>query len=267
METNKDGGPAPADRDAVEMAQTWDPVRYAANARFVAELGAPVVGLLAPVAGERILDLGCGDGFLTKQLAELGCRVVGVDASAAQVEAARRLGLDARVADAQRLDFEGEFDAVFSNATLHWMRDPDAAIDGAWRALKPGGRFVGECGGEGCVAEVRRGLERALARRGLRIEDHNPWSFEGAAAYAARLRARGFAVESCEVFPRPTPLPGDIRAWLETFAGNFLRPIAPADRDAFLDEVREEVRPVLQGADGKWSADYTRLRFRAAKPA
>src|SRR3982751_4531751 len=100
--------------DAIAMPQTWDPARYIANARFVAELGAPVVELLAPVPGERILDLGCGDGFLTKKLAELGCAVLGVDASGAQVDAARKLGLDARVADAQNLPFDGEFDAVFS---------------------------------------------------------------------------------------------------------------------------------------------------------
>jgi len=253
--------------DALPMPQTWDPDRYIANARFVAELGAPVVELLAPVPGERILDIGCGDGFLTKKLADLGCVVVGVDASAAQAEAARKLGLDARVADAQSLSFDREFDAVFSNATLHWMKDPGAAIDCVWRALKPGGRFVGECGGEGCVAKVRGGLERALARRGLRIEDHNPWYFASASEYSARLRARGFAVESCEVFPRPTPLPKDLRAWLETFAENFMKPIVPTERNAFLDEVQEDLRPVLQGPDGKWSADYTRLRFRAVKPA
>jgi SAM-dependent methyltransferase len=249
------------------MPQQWDPARYIANARFVAELGGPVVELLAPVPGERILDVGCGDGFLTRKLAGLGCALVGVDASAAQVEAARKLGLDARVADAQKLAFDREFDAVFSNATLHWMRDPDAAIDSAWRALRPGGRFVGECGGEGCVAIVRGGLQRALARRGLRIEDHNPWSFQSAAAYAARLRARGFAVAYAEVIPRPTPLPGDVRAWLETFAENFLRPIPVAERGAFLDEVQVDLRPRLCGADGKWTADYTRLRFRAVKPA
>jgi SAM-dependent methyltransferase len=272
METNRQGAQAPdATRmpapDAFTMPQTWDPARYIANARFVAELGTPVVELLAPVLGERILDLGCGDGFLTKKLADLGCAVVGVDASAAQVDAARKLGLDARVLDAESLPFEGEFDAVFSNATLHWMKDPDAAIDGAWRALKPGGRFVGECGGEGCIAQVRGGLDRALARRGHRIEDHNPWFFASAEGYAGRLRARGFAVEHCEVFPRPTPLPKDIRAWLETFAESFLKPIAPEARGAFLDEVQEDLRSALQGADGKWTADYTRLRFRAVKPA
>ena len=261
-----DGASAPPPADAFAMPQTWDPARYIANARFVAELATPVVAMLAPAAGERILDVGCGDGYLTRKLADLGCSLVGVDASAAQIDAARALGLDARVGDAQKLDFGPEFDAVFSNATLHWMRDPDAAIDGAWRALKPGGRFVGECGGAGCVAKVRGGLERALAKRGLRIEDHNPWYFASGREYADRLRARGFGVEACAVFSRPTPLPGDVRAWLETFAENFLRAIPAAERPAFLAEVQEDLRPALCGPDGKWTADYTRLRFRAVKP-
>ena len=124
--------------------QTWDPDRYARNARFVADLGAPVVELLAPRAGERILDLGCGDGVLTAKLASLGCHVIGVDASAQQIDAARKLGLDARVMNGEALDFDSEFDAVFSNAALHWMRDPAKVIAGVHRALTPHGRFVGD---------------------------------------------------------------------------------------------------------------------------
>src|SRR5438445_8039406 len=119
------------------MSQTWDPERYARNARFVADLGAPVVDLLAPRAGERILDLGCGDGVLTAKLASLGCQVIGVDASPQQIGAARKLGLDARVMNGEALDFDREFDAVFSNAALHWMRDPAKVIAGVHRALRP----------------------------------------------------------------------------------------------------------------------------------
>lgn len=157
--------------------QTWNPEEYARNARFVAELGMPVVDLLAPVAGERILDLGCGDGYLTARLAARGCDVVGVDASAAQVEAARQAGVQARVLAAEGLDFESEFDAVFSNATLHWVREADRAIAAVWRALKPGGRFVAELGGAGCVARIREGLAVALARRASISTGSTPGTF------------------------------------------------------------------------------------------
>src|SRR5580692_7177248 len=119
------------------QAQTWDPERYARNARFVADLGAPVVELLAPRPGERILDLGCGDGVLTAKLAAMGCHVIGVDSSELQIDAARKLGLDVRVMSGESLDFDREFDAVFSNAALHWMSDHAKVIAGVRRALKP----------------------------------------------------------------------------------------------------------------------------------
>ncbi len=135
--------------------QHWEAQRYARNARFVADLGQPVVELLAPLPGERILDLGCGDGPLTRKLVELGCSVVGVDAGPDMIRAAREMGLDAHVVDGHELAFAREFDAVFSNAALHWMkRDPQAVIAGVARALRPGGRFVGEMGGHGNVAAI-----------------------------------------------------------------------------------------------------------------
>jgi len=149
--------------------QTWDPDRYARNARFVADLGAPLIDLLAPQPGERILDLGCGDGALTERLAACGCTVVGVDGSAEQITAAKTRGLDAHVMNGEALTFSHEFDAVFSNAALHWMKRADAVIEGVRRALKPGGRFVAEMGGAGCVAKVRGAVKAALARRGQKL--------------------------------------------------------------------------------------------------
>jgi SAM-dependent methyltransferase len=246
--------------------QRWDPDAYARHARFVSELGAPVIELLAPRAGERILDLGCGDGALTKKLVELGCEVVGVDASAPQVEAARRLGLDARVGDGEELAFDSEFDAVFSNAAIHWMKPPDDVIAGVWRALRPGGRFVGEFGGHGCVATIKRALIDALGRRGIDGDALNPWYFPTAEEYCARLARRGFAVKYIALIPRPTPLPTEINGWLETFAQSFIAPIAKSDRAGFIDEVREALRPRLSDGGGKWFADYVRLRFAADKP-
>ncbi len=245
--------------------QTWSPERYERHARFVSDLGMPVLELLAPEPGERILDLGCGDGVLTEKLRALGCDVVGVDASPEQVAGACARGLDCRVASGEALPFAGEFDAVFSNAALHWMRRPDAVIAGVGRALKPGGRFVAEMGGHGCVASIIAALTHAMRRRGLDAAARNPWFFPSADDYAHRLTAHGFRVESMALFPRPTALPGDVIGWLETFAESFLAAIPGAERPAFLAEVRDALQPKLADAAGRWTADYVRLRFAARR--
>jgi trans-aconitate methyltransferase len=243
----------------------WSSLRYGQNARFVSDLGEPVVRLLNPQPGERILDLGCGDGVLTQKIASTGAQVVGVDGSADMIAAARRNGVDATIADAHRLGFEAEFDAVFSNAALHWMkRDPDLAIDGVYRAIKPGGRFVAEMGGHGNVAAISVALFAALENYG--VEDCaavSPWYFPSANEYRKKLEGRGFQVEYIELIPRPTPLPTGMRGWLETFAMAFTQVVPQPKRSAFLDEVTERLRPVLCDSDGQWTADYVRLRFLA----
>jgi SAM-dependent methyltransferase len=247
--------------------QQWDPGAYARNARFVAELGASLVDWLEPSQGERVLDLGCGDGVLTEKLVAAGCTVIGVDASPEFVAAARERGLDARLADGQSLPFAGEFDAVFSNAALHWMkRDPDAVLAGVSRALRPGGRFVAEMGGAGNVASIRGALHEALARRGIDAAAIDPWFFPTADDYRARLQAAGFSVQRLELFARPTPLPGDVTGWLRTFAQAFLERLPAGDRETVLEQVRETLRPRLSSG-GLWTADYVRLRFIADKKA
>jgi SAM-dependent methyltransferase len=246
-------------------SQHWDPERYERNARFVAELGAPLIELLAPRAGERILDLGCGDGFLTERLAALGCEVVGVDSSPEQVAAAQRRGLEARVARAEALPFVAEFDAVLSNAVLHWVKDAAGAIAAVRRALRPGGRFVAELGGAGCVAKIRAAIGAALARRGLEAERLDPWFFPSAERYRALLEAGGFTVGSLALFPRPTALPGDVSGWLETFAEPFLGALPAAERAGAVAEIRELLRPQLFDSERGWSADYVRLRFAATR--
>jgi SAM-dependent methyltransferase len=245
--------------------QQWDPVSYERNARFVSNLGAGVVELLAPRPGERILDLGCGDGALTETLVAAGCAVVGVDGSPEQVAGARARGLDARVGDAASLPFVAEFDAVFSNAVLHWIRDAEGVIRSVFQALKPGGRFVAECGGAGCVEIVRGALYNALAKRGIDGAAFNPWFFSTAEHYQELLERHGFTVNMITLFARPTPLPGDIADWLETFAHPLLGAVPKADRRALVEEVRDAVAPQLHDADRGWWADYTRLRFDARR--
>jgi trans-aconitate methyltransferase len=245
--------------------QAWDPRTYAEHARFVSDLGAPVVELLAPRPGERILDLGCGDGALTAKLVAAGADVVAVDASAEQVAAARGRGLDARVVRAEALPFAAEFDAVFSNAALHWMRDADAVLDSVRRALRPIGRFVAEMGGAGNVAAIRRALAEALTRRGLDGPGADPLFLPTAEEYRSRLDAHGFEVETITLFPRPTPLPGELSAWLETFAQPFLGMVADAERPRLVQEVTDALRPRLFDPARGWVADYVRLRFAATR--
>lgn len=249
------------------MVQTWNAKSYDQNARFVSDLGWPVVEWLAPTAGERILDLGCGDGMLTHRLQELGCQVMGIDASPEFINAAKALGLDVRLLDAQSLDFKGEFDAVFSNAALHWMRSPDLVIDGVWRALKPGGRFIGEMGGAGNVAAIQAAIAKAMEQRGMDASAYNPWYFPTAEDYQTRLEMRGFQVLKISLFARPTPLPTDMQGWLTTFAQPYTRELPLPERSLFIEQVVDSLRPVLCDAAGKWCADYVRLRFAASKPA
>lgn len=244
---------------------TWDPDQYARHARFVSDLGAPVVDLLEPRAGDRVLDLGCGDGALTQRLVAAGCVVVAIDSSPEQVWAAVERGLDARVVDAAALDFDGEFDAVFSNAVLHWIKDADAVLSGVHRALRPGGRFVAEMGGTGCVASIRGAFQTALSRRGIDAATLDPWYFPTADDYRSRLDAHGFDVDLLTVFPRPTPLPSDVTNWLDIFAQPFLAGVPPGERAGLRDEVRTLLEPGLRHGDGTWVVDYVRLRTAAMK--
>ena len=160
---------------SVNETSRWDAADYGKNAAFVPALGAPVVELLAPKPGERILDLGAGDGALTVKLVEAGATVVAADASPEMIAAARERGLDAHVVDGQKLAFGPEFDAVFSNAALHWMLDPAAVAAGVFAALKPGGRFVGEMGGHGNIATLRAALHAELAARGYPSGSDPQW--------------------------------------------------------------------------------------------
>jgi trans-aconitate methyltransferase len=246
------------------MQQPWSASNYAENGRFVADLAGGVFELLNPKRGERILDLGCGDGVLTKKLVETGASFVGVDSSTDMIAAAKALGLDARLVPAEALPFASEFDAVFSNAALHWMHDQNAVLAGVARALKPGGRFVAEMGGHGNIAAIAVALRAVFARNGLSEEKLEANYFPTPAAYGELLEQHGFRVEQIGLIPRPTALPSSgMRGWLETFRRGVLADLPAGKREDVVEETVDLLRPYLCDEAGNWTADYVRLRFSA----
>ncbi|HVH80403.1 MAG TPA: methyltransferase domain-containing protein, partial [Stellaceae bacterium] len=189
-----------------------------------------------------------------------------VDAAPDMVAAAKAKGLDARVIPGQSLTFDREFDAVFSNAALHWMRPPEAVLAGVARALRPEGRFVAEMGGHNNTAAIQVAFRAVLAKRGVEWLDVTPWYFPSAGAYRAKLEAAGFRVDEITIVPRPTPLEAGLGAWLDNFADDFLAPLPPADRPAARQEIIDLLEPILRDETGLWIADYVRLRFKATLP-
>ncbi len=243
------------------MSQTWSPSDYQQHAGFVPALGASILTRLAPQAGERILDLGCGDGVLTQDLIASGADVVAVDASPQMVAAAVARGVAAHVMDARGLTFTAEFDAVFSNAVLHWIPEADAVLAGVARALRPGGRFVAEFGGHTNVAAIVVALRAAFASHGLAFE--SPWYYPSPGEYRTRLEAAGFIVDDIRLVPRPTPLPTGMLGWLRTFGVSIFASVPEALVSRVQEDVVELLRPTLCDNSGQWTADYVRLQVEA----
>lgn len=247
----------------------WNAGLYDDKHSFVWKMAAGLLELLEAKPGERILDLGCGTGHLTGQIAATGAEVVGVDRSPEMIRQAREKypALHFEVMDGRELSFPKPFDAAFSNATLHWIREPERVVAGIARNLRAGGRFVAEFGGKGNVGELLNAIERAWAILGLPGTAPSPWYFPSVAEYAGLLEQHGLEVTYANLFDRPTPLEDGergLRNWLEMFGGVFLDGFSPDKRELALTAVEREARPALL-RDGHWVMDYRRLRVVAKK--
>jgi trans-aconitate methyltransferase len=252
-----------------KTSQTWNTEAYAANGRFVATLASDVVALLAPKPGEQILDLGCGDGALTEELAATGAIVLGVDASPTMLTAARQRNLNVEQHDATALPYHHQFDAVFSNAALHWITGvsgQQAMLAGIHRSLRTGNpkaRFVAEMGGQGNIAAIRTALQATLAPFHIDAETAAASFYPAPAVYRRLLEEAGFTIQSIDLVPRPTPLPNGMESWLNTFRNGILDQLDPTDRTTAVNNTVKLLEPILRDHDGNWTADYVRLRFHA----
>lgn len=248
----------------------WNADLYDDKHSFVFQYGENVLELLNIKPGERILDLGCGTGYLAHQIKEHGALVKGIDASPEMVAKAQESypDVDFAVADATDFHFDEQFDAVFSNATLHWVKNADAAIKCVYESLKPGGRFVAEMGGKGNMKHMIAATALVFERYGLTFpESANPWYFPSLGEYASKLEAQGFRVTFAAHFDRPTLLQDGrqgVGKWLKMFGPSFFKDIPEGKEDQLLEQIAHVLEPYYN-RDGQWYADYVRLRFIAVK--
>ncbi|HET7539316.1 MAG TPA: class I SAM-dependent methyltransferase [Polyangiaceae bacterium] len=252
----------------LDMNSTWNPVLYDDRAAFVSDLASDLVRWLAPRAGETILDLGCGTGTLTAQIARQGAHVTGVDRSAEMIESAREkyCELSFEVADGQALGYSNQFDAVFSNAALHWMPRATDVLRGVERALRPGGRFVAEFGGAGCVATVINAVSEILREWAIDPAPYLAWFFPSPGRYAGLVEDSGLVVRELRYFERPTPVAGTdgLSTWLSLFQAELMKDLGTRWPELWI-KASERCHSALFH-DGQWWLDYVRLRVVATKP-
>ena len=249
----------------------WDAGLYDDKHSFVWKLAAGVLELLDAKPGERILDLGCGTGHLTARIAETGANVVGVDRSPEMIHQAKEKypSLRFEVMDAREIELDGNFDGVFSNATLHWIKEPERVIAGIKKLLRPGGRFLAEFGGKGNTGELLKAIQHAWQQLGLAGPTPRPWYYPSLAEYVGLLDQHGFEVTHATLFDRPTPLDDGargLRNWLEMFGSAFVESLPEATLERLLVEIEHELRPKLF-YDDHWIMDYRRLRVAARRSA
>jgi trans-aconitate methyltransferase len=250
------------------MAQNnWNPSLYQQKHSFVFDFGKDVLGLLEPLSGERILDVGCGTGQLTRVIADSGAKVVGFDASPSMIESARNNypNLEFLVADAAAFSFDEPFDAVFSNAALHWVTRADEAARCIAAALKNGGRFVAEFGGRGNVESVAKAIQQTIKEM-FNLEVHHPWFFPSIGEYATLLEKYGLNVSYAALFDRPTRLEGEdgMRNWIRMFCESMFKELPVELQGEAFERIEAQLRSKLF-IEGSWFADYRRLRIVARK--
>ena len=255
----------PLSSNMSQELNTWDPEQYNKAAGFVARsFGQSVLQDLKPEPNQIILDLGCGDGVLTKEIASSGANVVGVDFSPQMIqEAQEKYGLNAFVMDGQHLTFDSQFDVVFSNAALHWMHNMDNVIAGVRRALKPNGRFLAECGGLGNIASIVTACLAVLNKYGIDGKSKIPWTFLSPSDWEAKLTAAGFRVKSITLTSKQQFLPDGIVGWLKTFGDNLFDEIEESKRLGAMQEVEDLLAWSLKDSEGRFVGDYMRVRFDA----
>lgn len=261
-----------AQNDQIRSSQSWDASLYESKHAFVWKHGAPVLELLAPQPGEQILDLGCGTGQLTAQIAAAGAEVMGIDKAASMIEQARANYPDLRfeVADGSNFSFAEPFDAVFSNAAIHWMREPARVVACIAQALKPGGRFVAEFGGKGNTAPLIEAVYTASEAAGYpALRDRSPWYFPSIGEYSPLLEQSNLLVTFAALFDRPTPLEGGrqgLRIWLHMFGSSFFQGIPQEQQEIILQDVEQRLELRFY-RDATWYVPYVRLRVVARKEA
>jgi trans-aconitate methyltransferase len=243
----------------------WDAALYQDQHSFVWRYGANLMELLNPQPGERILDVGCGTGQLTAEIARSGATIAGLDKSADMLAEARKNYPDLAfvLGDAASFHFPGQFDAVFSNAALHWVKDAEGAVESIAQALRPTGRFVAEFGGKGNIASVQAALRAVL---GPSADEQSPWYYPSVGEYSTLLERHGLEVRAAQLFDRPTPLEGKdgLENWLRMFAQSYLGQFSPERAEDVVRQLVDQLRPTLYH-DGIWTVDYRRLRVQCVR--